>query len=299
MDCRRPSISPCTASAHRKRAGERWTISSSATATCIARACRCRDRGRGRHAGLRLFDRDDGAPCRVLRGGAGAARRSADRLSRSRPIPMPRCSRRSPREGLGADVVSVGEYRARPRRRHRAGEDRLLRRRQDRGGDGRGAEGRALPVQPRIGRGGGDAVGASPPRSASTAPVGFRVNPDVEAGTPRQDLDRRRLQQVRHSDRQRARRLSRAPRGLPGLEVQGVAVHIGSQLTDLAPLEAAFTQARRADRRRCARAGHDISDRRSRRRARRPLRPALPAPPSPEDYGAMVAADRRRTGTSG
>ena len=29
---------------------------------------------------------------------------------------------------------------------------------------------------------------------------------------------------------------------LPGLEIQGVAVHIGSQLTDLAPLEAAFTK---------------------------------------------------------
>ena len=31
-----------------------------------------------------------------------------------------------------------------------------------------------------------------------------------------------------------------APRALPGLVVQGVAVHIGSQLTDLGPLETAF-----------------------------------------------------------
>ena len=36
------------------------------------------------------------------------------------------------RLGAGADVVSGGELLARPRRRHRAGQDHVLRRRQDR-----------------------------------------------------------------------------------------------------------------------------------------------------------------------
>ena len=71
--------------------------------------------------------------------------------------------------------------------------------------------------------------------------------------------------------------------------MRGVAVHIGSQLTDLAPLEAAFAQDRRADRATLRAAGHDDHARRSRRRARRALQAPASVPPSPADYGAMVA----------
>ncbi len=78
---------------------------------------------------------------------------------RSRPIPIRRCSRPSPREGLGADVVSGGEYRRARAAGIAAGPDRLLRSRQDRGGDGARARGRPLPVQPRIAAGSRDAVG--------------------------------------------------------------------------------------------------------------------------------------------
>ena len=58
---------------------------------------------------------------------------------------------------------------------------------------------------------------------------------------------------------------------LPGLKVHGVAVHIGSQLMSLAPLEARLRPGR-ADRRVARRRLHDRR-RRPRRRSRRALRP--------------------------
>jgi diaminopimelate decarboxylase len=75
---------------------------------------------------------------------------------------------------------------------------------------------------------------------------------------------------------------------LPGLKVQGVAVHIGSQLTSLAPLEAAFRKvgALIATLRG---AGHAIAVADLGGGLGVPYDPALPPPPSPEDYGRMVA----------
>ena len=76
---------------------------------------------------------------------------------------------------------------------------------------------------------------------------------------------------------------------LPGLKVQGVAVHIGSQLTSLDPLERAFARVGELIARAARAPGTTITRRRSRRRARRALRSRpLPPPPSPADYGAMV-----------
>ena len=49
---------------------------------------------------------------------AGRRGRSADRLLRSRPIPMPPILATLAKTGLGADVVSGGEHAARPRCRH-------------------------------------------------------------------------------------------------------------------------------------------------------------------------------------
>ena len=127
------------------------------------------------------------------------------------------------------------------------------------------------------------------------APVAFRVNPDVEAGTHAKISTGAAHNKfgIAAADALAAY----APRArLPGLELSGVAVHIGSQLTSLAPLEAAFG-ARRADR--ALRAdGPRYQHRRSRRRARRRLRPGRPPPPTPADYGAMVAAGDARTGAS-
>jgi diaminopimelate decarboxylase len=120
-----------------------------------------------------------------------------------------------------------------------------------------------------------------------TARVALRVNPDVDAGS----LDK--ISTGRKEDKfgiewTLAPALYRKAKTLPGIDPTSVAVHIGSQITSLAPFEAAFTRVRdlivmlRAD-------GIDIRhldlggglgipyDHRSN-----------VMPPSPEEYGAMV-----------
>jgi diaminopimelate decarboxylase len=82
---------------------------------------------------------------------------------------------------------------------------------------------------------------------------------------------------------------------LPGLEMRGIAVHIGSQLTDLAPLENAF-----------GRVGELIRDLRSAGHAIGvadlggglgvSYDPSLPHPPTPAAYGEMVARITRDWG---
>ncbi len=62
---------------------------------------------------------------------------------------------------------------------------------------------------------------------------------------PRQDRDRQKGKQVRHRSRPRRRRLSPRRGSCPASRRSGLAVHIGSQLTELAP----FARAVRADRR--------------------------------------------------
>lgn len=72
-----------------------------------------------------------------------------------------------------------------------------------------------------------------------TAPVALRVNPDVDAGT----LDKittGRADTKFGIDATAAREFLLANRDLPGIRVEGLAVHIGSQLTDVAPYRLAF-----------------------------------------------------------
>lgn len=119
-----------------------------------------------------------------------------------------------------------------------------------------------------------------------TAPVGFRVNPDVGAGGHAKITTGAAGNKfgIAIGDALDAyRRIAE----LPGLTVQGVAVHIGSQLTSLDPLERAFT-----------RVGELIGDLRATGHEIRvadlggglgvPYDPDLPPPPTPEQYGAMV-----------
>ncbi|WP_300117330.1 diaminopimelate decarboxylase [Sphingobium sp.] len=118
------------------------------------------------------------------------------------------------------------------------------------------------------------------------APVAFRINPDVDAGTHAK-ISTGKSENKFGIPYDRALDSYAAARDLPGLDVQGVAVHIGSQLTDLAPLEAAFVkvgaliEALRA-------AGHDIRTADLGGGLGVPYDPAQPLPPSPADYGAMV-----------
>jgi diaminopimelate decarboxylase len=119
-----------------------------------------------------------------------------------------------------------------------------------------------------------------------TAPVGFRVNPDVEAGTHAK-ISTGGAENKFGIPIDTALAAYRRAAALPGLAVQGVAVHIGSQLTNLDPLESAFSRvgALIAELRAAGLSIHvaDLGG-----GLGIPHNPALADPPSPEDYGAMV-----------
>jgi diaminopimelate decarboxylase len=118
------------------------------------------------------------------------------------------------------------------------------------------------------------------------APVAYRINPDVDAGTHAK-ISTGKSENKFGIPYDRALASYAAARDLPGLDVQGVAVHIGSQLTDLAPLEAAFTKVG-ALVMALREAGHDIGTADLGGGLGVPYDPAQPVPPSPAAYGAMV-----------
>ncbi len=74
-----------------------------------------------------------------------------------------------------------------------------------------------------------------------TAPITFRVNPDVDAKTHAK-ISTGKAENKFGIPWQKARGIYAAAAKLPGIKVVGVDVHIGSQLTDLAPLEQAFVR---------------------------------------------------------
>jgi diaminopimelate decarboxylase len=119
-----------------------------------------------------------------------------------------------------------------------------------------------------------------------TAPVGFRVNPDVAAGGHAKIMTGAAENKFGIAIGDALGAYACAAE-LPGLAVQGVAVHIGSQLISLEPLQRAFKRigeligGLRA-------AGHDISVADLGGGLGVPYDPDLPSPPSPADYGAMV-----------
>jgi diaminopimelate decarboxylase len=120
----------------------------------------------------------------------------------------------------------------------------------------------------------------------TTATVSFRINPDVIAGTHAK-ISTGSAENKFGIAYDRARDAFAMAARLPGLKLRGVAVHIGSQLTDLAPLEAAFVKlgALIADLRA---GGHDITHADLGGGLGVPYDPSLPLPPSPAEYGAMV-----------
>lgn len=119
-----------------------------------------------------------------------------------------------------------------------------------------------------------------------TASVGFRVNPDVSAGTHAKITTGAAENKFGIAFGDALQAYQRAAR-LPGLKVQGVAVHIGSQLTSLDPLDRAFS--RIGDLIAALRdAGHDIRVADLGGGLGVLYDPTLAPPPSPADYGAMV-----------
>ena len=119
-----------------------------------------------------------------------------------------------------------------------------------------------------------------------TAPAVLRVNPDVDAGTHAKISTGRRENKFGVPIDQAPAMFARLA-ALPGLSLRGVAIHIGSQLGDLAPLEAAYrrTGALVAQLRA---SGHAISHVDLGGGLGVPYKPD-DAMPSPADYGAMVA----------
>jgi diaminopimelate decarboxylase len=126
------------------------------------------------------------------------------------------------------------------------------------------------------------------------APITVRVNPDVDAKT------HEKIATGRYDNKfgipiSRARDVYAEAARLPGIEVVGVDVHIGSQLTDLAPFEAAYlkvaelTRTLRAD-------GHDIRRLDLGGGLGIPYERSNTAPPLPVEYGDLI---RRTVGDLG
>lgn len=118
------------------------------------------------------------------------------------------------------------------------------------------------------------------------APITIRVNPDVDAKTHAK-IATGKSENKFGIPISRAREIYAWAKTLKGLDVVGIDVHIGSQLTDLAPFELAYqkvaelTKTLRED-------GHDIRRLDLGGGLGIPYEKTNETPPSPTDYGAMV-----------
>ena len=119
-----------------------------------------------------------------------------------------------------------------------------------------------------------------------TAPITIRVNPDVDAKTHAKIATGK-------SDNKfgipiaRARDVYALAATMKGLQVVGIDVHIGSQLTELAPFEAAYAKVADLTGVLCA-DGHTISRLDLGGGLGIPYTRSNEAPPLPLDYGAMI-----------
>jgi diaminopimelate decarboxylase len=118
------------------------------------------------------------------------------------------------------------------------------------------------------------------------APITLRINPDVDAKTHAK-IATGKSENKFGIPISRAREVYALAATLKGLKVVGIDVHIGSQLTELAPFEAAYakvaelTEMLRAD-------GHDIKRLDLGGGLGIPYERSNAAPPLPSDYGAMI-----------
>lgn len=119
-----------------------------------------------------------------------------------------------------------------------------------------------------------------------TAPITIRVNPDVDARTHEKIATGKKENKFGIP-------ISRAPEvyteaaRLPGLDVVGIDVHIGSQLTELAPFEQAYLKVADLTLRLRAQ-GHDIRRLDLGGGLGIPYERSNSAPPLPLDYGALI-----------
>ncbi|OOY16882.1 diaminopimelate decarboxylase [Thioclava sp. DLFJ4-1] len=119
-----------------------------------------------------------------------------------------------------------------------------------------------------------------------TAPIALRVNPDVDAKT-HEKIATGKSENKFGIPIAKSRAVYAEAAKLPGIDVVGIDVHIGSQLTDLEPFEAAFlkvrelTEALRAD-------GHDIRRLDLGGGLGIPYERSNSAPPLPIEYGQVI-----------
>jgi diaminopimelate decarboxylase len=187
--------------------------------------------------------------------------------------------------GAGMDVVSGGEYR-RARAVGVPGERIVF------SGIGKTREEMALAIQDGIRQ---FNVESEPELHlldevarglGRRAPIAIRVNPDVDAKTHAK-IATGKSENKFGIPISRARDVYALAARLEGIEICGIDVHIGSQLTELAPYEAAFTRVAeltcvlRAD-------GHAIRRLDLGGGLGIPYRRANVAPPLPFDYGEVV-----------
>ncbi len=188
-------------------------------------------------------------------------------------------------EGLGADIVSGGEYR----RARAAGipADKIVM-----SGVGKTAAEMALALDGGLFQFNLESLPEAETLSqvaialGKTAPVAFRVNPDVAAGSHAKISTGGAHNKFGIPIAEAAAAFARVKQ-LPGVEIRGVAVHIGSQLTSLKPLKAAFgrlggliSELRGA--------GHEIATADLGGGLGVSYDPSVAAPPSAADYAAMV-----------
>ncbi|MEM1161578.1 MAG: diaminopimelate decarboxylase, partial [Pseudomonadota bacterium] len=119
-----------------------------------------------------------------------------------------------------------------------------------------------------------------------TAPITIRVNPDVDAKTHAK-IATGKSENKFGIPIARAREVYAIAGAMEGIEVIGIDVHIGSQLTDLAPFETAYnkvaelTEALRSD-------GHNIRRLDLGGGLGIPYTQSNEAPPLPTEYGALI-----------
>jgi diaminopimelate decarboxylase len=197
------------------------------------------------------------------------------------------------REGLGADVVSGGEYQ-------RAIAAGIAPSRIVFSGVGKTEAEMALALEGGLYQFNLESVAEAETLSnvstalGKAAPVGFRINPDVDANTHAKITTGAAHNKFGVPIAEALAAYEQARR-LPGLSIQAVTVHIGSQLTDLAPLRRAFEKVGALIGELRA-AGHDIQVADLGGGLGVPYDPALPVPPLPVAYGAMVAEVTRDWG---